>query len=116
MGYAKRAWEWLFKIWDKRNCLFGKITITTFVVAQCLDGIFTYVGVRAWGLGMEVNPLLVWFMSVIGVGIGLIAVKIVAVVLGTIIYRSGRHNIVAVLATIYLVVAVLPWAYLFLTF
>jgi hypothetical protein len=98
-----------------RQGVFGNIVIVTFLLMQFLDGIFTYIGVTTWGLSVEFNPILVWAMSVVGVGLGLIAVKLVAIGFGGFLYWHGRHKTVALLAIIFLIFGVALWAYLFLT-
>ena len=111
MGYVR---EWLFRIWDKSNCLFGNIAITAFVVVQCLDGIFTYIGVNR-GLAPEGNPLARRLMSIVGVGLGVIVFKVVAVGLGSLLYLWGRYNVLATLTAFYVIFILSPWVYLFLT-
>ena len=37
--------------------MFGDAMVVGFFVVQCLDGIFTYLGVTLWGPGIEANPL-----------------------------------------------------------
>jgi len=107
VGYA---WEWM---WRRSNSLFGDITIILFVLVQCLDGTFTYVGVNVWGVGIEANPLISCVMSVMGVGLGLATAKLVAIGLGLYFYWYGLHNLVALLTTIYVIIAILPWTRLF---
>ena len=45
---------------------FADIVVVVFLVAQACDGVFTYVGVSVYGVGIEGNPLLAWLMTAVG--------------------------------------------------
>src|SRR5689334_3321111 len=64
-------------VWNlrTRRSLFGDAVLVVFLLAQCFDGVFTYIGVSSFGLGVEANPLVASVMATIGHGAGLIAVK-----------------------------------------
>jgi hypothetical protein len=47
-----------FKRWNTSRELFGDVMVLGFLIVQCLDGAFTYLGVRTWGPGIEANPLM----------------------------------------------------------
>jgi hypothetical protein len=105
------------KVWNQpdRKSLFGDLVIVTFLLAQCLDGIFTYVGVLTFGLGIEANPVIASLMSAFGFGPALAGAKIVAGALGICLHLREIHVAVAILAGFYLAAAILPWtAILFL--
>ena len=36
--------------WESPRCRFGDVAVLSFLVVQCLDGAFTYLGVSFWGL------------------------------------------------------------------
>ena len=94
---------------------FGNVVVVAFLLAQALDGVFTYVGVRQYGLSAEANPLLGWLMASFGSGIALAAAKAAAGAFGIALHLSAVHRLVAALAAFYLAVAVVPWiAVLFL--
>jgi hypothetical protein len=82
-----------------------------FVVVQALDGVFSYVGVRTIGSGIEANPLLAWYLSVIGPGAVFLGAKLFAVGCGAILYVTGRHGWIAGLTATYVVFAVGPWVH-----
>jgi Domain of unknown function (DUF5658) len=103
-----------YRRWDTRRCLFGDVVIVAFVLAQCLDGLFTYLGVSHWGLGAEGNPLVSSAVAVAGLGPGLVAVKLVAVGLGMSLHVCRVHNLLALLTAIYFGGAILPWTVMFL--
>ena len=88
---------------------FGDVAVVLFLIAQALDGAFTYIGVTVLGLHMEANPLLAWLMGTMGCAAALTSAKLVASVFGVILHLSSVHRVVAALAAFYLVVAVLPW-------
>jgi hypothetical protein len=89
--------------------------VIAFLLAQALDGVFTYVGVRQYGPAIEGNPLLGWAMASLGSGIAVTAAKAAAGGFGIALHLSGVHRLVAALAAFYFTVAVAPWiAILFL--
>ena len=90
--------------------LFGDIAITVFLLAQCLDGVFTYLGVMTFGIGVEANPVIATLMIKLGHGLALVGAKGVAGVLGMGLHLRRIHTAVALLAGLYLAAAILPWA------
>ena len=103
------------------SSLLLNVLFVLFLVTQLLDGVLTYVGIRSWGKGIEGNPIIVEVVSLCGLGIGVVLVKLGAVIAGTIVYWSYAKNPLLVLTTlfaltiIYLVVAIIPWIYVFVT-
>ena len=99
------------KIWKShvRRSLFGDVAIVTFLLAQLFDGIFTYIGVRTFGLGVEANPLIAALMASYGHGTALVGAKSVAGALGVCLHLREIHAAVAVLAGFYVAVAIVPW-------
>ena len=105
---------YLYKRWDEPRSLFGDLVVVSFVLIQCLDGVFTYVGVRIWGPAIEANPLISSAITAGGVVAGLGGAKLVAIGFGILLHLRRVHNIVALLTVIYLAAAILPWTALFL--
>ena len=99
--------------WQPSHCTswFGDLVVVVFLVTQVLDGAFTYLGVAAFGLS-EGNPLIAYYMSVVGVGPSLTGAKIVAVVGAMVLHLLGLHRTLALLTIVYLSLAILPWTYL----
>jgi hypothetical protein len=89
---------------------FGDIALIAFLVAQCLDGVFTYVGVTTYGLGIEANPLVAGLMTYLGYEAGLLGAKLMASVLGVCLHLRSVHRAVAILAAFYFAVAIGPWS------
>ena len=89
--------------------LFGIVVLIAFLLAQVLDGAFTYIGVRAFGISVEANPLLAVLMTHLGHGPALMTAKFVAASLGIGLHLRGTHVAVALLAVFYIAAAVLPW-------
>jgi hypothetical protein len=108
MGY-------LYKRWDTPRSRFGDLAVVGFLIVQCLDGVLTYLGVSIWGPGIEANPLISSAMAVAGPIPGLAGAKLVAIAFGIMLHLRRVHNLVALLTFIYLTVAIIPWAALFLT-
>ena len=97
---------WRFSV---RRSLFGDAVLIVFLLAQCLDGVFTYVGVKTYGIGVEANPLIATLMTYVGHGTALMGAKSLAGLLGIGLHIGQVHNAVAMLAVFYLAVAVFPW-------
>jgi len=94
---------------------FADVVVVVFLVAQACDGVFTYVGVSLYGVGIEGNPLLAWLMTSIGEGPALAAAKVLAGAFGIALHLTAVHRVLAALSAFYVAVAVLPWiAILFL--
>ncbi|HWF84430.1 MAG TPA: DUF5658 family protein [Vicinamibacterales bacterium] len=103
----------LYKRWDTPS-IFGDLTVLGFVLVQCLDGVFTYLGVKLWGPGIEANPLISSAMTFAGLGVGLAGTKLIAVGFGIMLHLRRTHLIVAILTAFYLAAAIVPWTTLFL--
>jgi hypothetical protein len=104
----------LYKRWDIDESRFGDFSMLLFLIVQCLDGCFTYLGVRTWGLGVEGNPIVSSAVSVAGLGLGLFIAKLFAAALGIMLHLRRVHGVVATLSAIYLAFAIVPWALMFL--
>lgn len=105
----------LYKRWDTPRSLFGDSVVVGFFLVQFLDGVFTYLGVRIWGLGIEANPIVSSAVAAAGLGAGLAGVKLVAIIFGILLHLRRVHNLVALLTVIYFTVAIVPWTAIFLT-
>jgi Domain of unknown function (DUF5658) len=89
--------------------LFGDLVLVLFLLAQCFDGVFTYIGVTSFGVAIEANPILTLLMTTFGHGPALTAAKIVAGALGICLHIREIHGAVALLTGFYLAVAIVPW-------
>ena len=89
---------------------FGNSVWILFVAAQAADGVCTYVGLRTFGIGMEGNPLLLWYAEAFGIGVTLVSAKLLAASCAAFLHCVGRHLTLALLTAVYLVGAVLPWS------
>jgi hypothetical protein len=115
-GYANPETIWgtaLPKLWKpgrkSRRSRFGDTVLLLFLLAQCLDGIFTYVGVVTFGIGIEANPLIAGLIAHFGEGAALLGAKSVAAGLGIALHVRQVHGAVALLAAFYGAVAIAPW-------
>jgi uncharacterized protein DUF5658 len=104
----------LYQAWDTPNSLFGDVAVVGFLLVQVLDGMFTYLGVTIWGLHIEANPLISSAVAYAGLGRAVVAAKMAAILFGILLHVRRVHSLVALLTAFYLVVAILPWALLFL--
>jgi hypothetical protein len=92
-----------------RRSIFGDAALLLFLLSQCFDGVFTYVGVVSFGSGIEANPLIAAMMAHLGHGVALVGAKTLAALLGCALHVRQVHGAVAALALFYLAVAVVPW-------
>ena len=94
-----------------RSEWFGNFVIVLFLVSQALDGVFTYLGIRAFGLS-EGNPLIAYSFRHAGIGPGLTVAKLIAVSCSMLLHLLGMHRTLGLLTLLYLSLAILPWSYL----
>jgi len=85
------------------------VVFAIFTLAQIADGVLTYWGVTTLGIHVEGNSLLATTMYFIGPGRALICAKLLACVCGYILYRTASHRPLAIMAGLYIGVAVAPW-------
>lgn len=93
-----------------QRSLFGDVVLVVFLLAQCFDGVFTYVGVMVYGAGIEANPLIAALMDAMGHGPGLATAKLAAAALGIALHLRNVHSAVMVLAGFYVFAAIIPWS------
>src|SRR5437763_12457829 len=106
---------YLYKQWQEPRSRFGDCMVLGFLLVQILDGVFTYLGVRIWGLDVEANPLISSAVAVAGIGAGVAGAKGIAILRGMLLHLRRVHNLVALLTAFYIAVAILPWTAIFLT-
>jgi hypothetical protein len=102
----------IYKRWNTPRV--DDLIVLGFLLVQCLDGIFTYLGVSIWGTGIEANPIVSSAVSVAGLGAGLAGTKLVAAGFGIALHLKRAHSVIAFLTAIYVALAILPWTALFL--
>jgi hypothetical protein len=103
----------LVRQWEQPKSRFGDLVVVGFLLMQCLDAVFTYLGVALWGPSIEANPLISSAMSAAGVVGALGVAKGVAIGFGILLHLRRVHTLVAVLTAIYFALAILPWTTLF---
>jgi hypothetical protein len=101
---------------SRRSSRFGDLAIVLFLAAQILDGMFTYIGLRVFGLAIEVNPLIGWLIIYLGPAGALVSAKSAAIVAGAFLHLIHVHLVVALLTGLYLLVAIGPWTHLLFFF
>jgi uncharacterized membrane protein len=92
-----------------RRSFFGDAAVVLFLLAQCFDGVFTYVGVASFGIGIEANPIIAALMNTFGHGAALAGAKLVAGTLGILLHLREIHGAVALLTGFYVAAAIVPW-------
>ena len=85
------------------------VVLAIFLAAQIADGVLTYWGVTTLGIHVEGNDLLAATMYAIGPGRALVSAKLLACVCGYVLYRTASHRPLAVMAGLYIGVAIAPW-------
>ena len=106
--------ERLCRPWDEADDFYGNALVIGFMLVQCLDGVFTYIGIATFGPTIEANPLVGSAVALAGPGPGLAAAKLLAAACGMVLHLLRVHGLVAALTFFYLAVAIVPWAGLFL--
>jgi hypothetical protein len=106
--YVGTAVHTVWKLPFERS-IFGDVAVVLFLLAQCLDGVFTYVGVASFGISIEANPLIAGLMTTFGHGAALAGAKSVAAILGICLHLRQVHGAVALLTGFYIAAAVVPW-------
>lgn len=105
--------ERLCRRWDAADDIYGNLLVIGFLIVQCLDGMFTYVGIATWGPSIEANPLISSAVAIAGPGPGLTAAKLVAAGCGMVLHLLRVHGVIALLTVFYLAAAIVPWSALF---
>ena len=88
---------------------FGDASFLAFVVVQIADGLLTYRGIAAFGIGIEANSLVAWYAGTFGIGLSLVAIKLVAVTCGSVLHLNAMHRTLGALTLVYVAAAVWPW-------
>jgi hypothetical protein len=94
------------------NSRFGNVVVLSFLCVQWLDGVFTYLGVRTWGLAIEANPIIGSAVAHAGLAAGLAGAKLVAASCGIVLHLRRTHRVIAWLTAFYVAAAILPWTLL----
>jgi hypothetical protein len=92
---------------------FGDIALGVFLLTQLLDGVYTYFGVRTFGMHAEGNPIIATLITHLGNGPTLLSAKVAASGMGICLYLCGTHALVALLAGLYLAASITPWTLIF---
>ena len=87
------------------------IVLIIFTLAQIADGLLTYWGVTTLGIHVEGNGLLAATMHAIGPFRALVSAKLLACVCGYVLYQTASHRPLAVMAGLYIGVAIAPWLF-----
>jgi nitrate reductase gamma subunit len=93
-----------------RRSVFGDAVLLVFILAQVADGLFTYLGIAMFGVAIEGNPLVAWYIAAFGAGIAVVGAKGFAVACAATLHLREMHRTIGILAIIYLAAAVLPWS------
>jgi hypothetical protein len=87
------------------------VLLALFVCVQIADGCLTAFGIDRFGMAAEANPLIALGLVVVGPAVALTFAKGVAVAGAVMLYRLSRHSTLAVLTVMYMVMAIMPWAW-----
>jgi hypothetical protein len=92
-----------------REYLFGNLMLVVFLLAQTFDGALTYLGIMTYGVQVEGNPILAWYVAQLGAGVAIGGAKAFATVCAAILHFHSRHRTLGLLTILYLTAAVWPW-------
>jgi hypothetical protein len=100
----------------RRRCLPGASTraaslLALYATVQLADAILTATGLTRFGAAAEGNPVAAMFIDTFGLATGLLALKLLAVAAGTLLHVLAQHLTLAVLTVVFVVCAVMPWAW-----
>jgi hypothetical protein len=87
----------------------SRLILWLFLLAQVLDGAFTYVAVGTHGVMAEGNVLVATWMALVGPGAALMGAKSLAAACGVLLYGVGKQRVLFALTVFYAVAAVGPW-------
>jgi hypothetical protein len=99
------------RAWDPER-IYGDLVWIAFVLVQAADGMLTYVGIHAFGLVAEANPLIAWYALEYGIAAAIVGAKLFATLCGALLHASERHQVLALLTLAHCVVAIWPWSQL----
>lgn len=88
---------------------FRAAILLAFVLVQCADAWLTAIGIGRFGIAIEANPILGWYVGAFGAGIALGAAKLMAVGCAGALYAQACHRTLTALTLLYVVVAIVPW-------
>ena len=88
---------------------FGDAVLLLFLGTQVTDGALTYVGILSFGTHIEANPIVSWYVGVLGVGAAIVSAKVFATLCALTLHVRERHRTLAFLSLVYLAAAVWPW-------
>lgn len=90
----------------------GPIVLVIFLITQVLDGSLTYWGVQRFGMDVELNIYLAWFMGAVGPGAALLAAKVLACFCGLVLFYTASLKTLAVATGWCIGFALVPWVVL----
>ena len=80
-----------------------------FTGVQVLDALLTWTGIARFGAGAEANPILSFYIALVGPGATLGVAKSVALCGGCMLYVRSHYVVLALLTLVYIFGAVMPW-------
>jgi hypothetical protein len=86
-----------------------RLILWFFLLAQTLDGAFTYVAVDTHGVMAEGNVLVATWIALVGPGVAVMGAKSLAGACGVLLYGVGRQRVLIALTVFYAIAAVAPW-------
>ena len=86
-----------------------QLVIAVFLIAQLIDGVFTYWAIQQFGVLAEGNPLLATWVVLVGPQPAIIGAKLLASGCGVLLYAAHCHRVLGGLTLLYGAVAVGPW-------
>ena len=86
-----------------------RLILWFFLLAQTLDGAFTYVAVDTHGVMAEGNVLVATWIALVGPAAAVMGAKSLAGACGVLLYAVGQQRVLLALTVFYALAAVGPW-------
>ena len=86
------------------------LAFALFAAVQLTDASMTAAGVSRFGVTMEGNPLVAFYIDACGLTTGLFATKALALTAGAILHASAKHFALVLLTVVFVFAAIVPWA------
>src|SRR5262245_63098195 len=87
---------------------FGDTVLLAFLGAQFFDGALTYIGVQHYGVGIEANPIVGWYIAVLGIRHPLFATNPLPAASAALLHLCARHRPIAPPTTLHPTLALPP--------
>jgi hypothetical protein len=86
------------------------LAFALFAAVQLTDASLTAAGVSRFGVSIEGNPLVAFYIDACGLMTGLCATKALAIAAGAVLHTCAKYLALVLLTVIFVFAAIVPWA------